>query len=134
MKEVMLWIVGTILITMIIIVGSGWIANPKLLIDVSSAPYSTSDYESGVFDCSNMAATLHNHLKKKGYEVTIHEGYVTLFFNDIHYHAWVVVDNTTIVESTSKAVITFSAYQYNTSKVYSSVDEANKYSKGEYVV
>jgi len=67
----------------------------KLIEDVQSAPYNTSDYKAGKFDCSNMHALLYDWLKLKGYDVKFVCGLGWYTYENIYYfqvaHCWVFV-------------------------------------------
>jgi len=67
-----------------------------LIEDVQSAPYNTSDYKAGKFDCSNMPALLYDWLKLKGYDVKFvcGLGWNTPYENTYYFqiaHCWVLV-------------------------------------------
>ena len=61
----------------------------RLQKDVLLAPYSVWDYEIHKFDCSNMAALLHDNLQTKGWNVSIAEGDHP---DRIYGHAWVEIN------------------------------------------
>ena len=62
----------------------------RLVCWVKSAPYNTTDYKAGVFDCSNMAALLHDWLEDHGYDIKIVLGYS---YN--HAHTWLLAGKLT---------------------------------------
>lgn len=89
--------------------------------DVESAPYKKTDYVRDVNDCSNMAATMVEHLDAKGYNAEIvvvqtRQSYCDKWnlIGRRGYHAFVIVDRQAIVEATYK-LITFSEGKYEDS-------------------
>lgn len=65
--------------------------------DVAAAPYNISDYEMDRFDCSNMAALLHDWLELKGYDVKVFVG-----MGNIYGHIWLLVGGYKYVISSSE--------------------------------
>ena len=55
---------------------------------IDKAPYCIYEYEVDVFDCSNMAALLHDHLERYNYDVCIIVGYCP---TNGTAHAWLKV-------------------------------------------
>jgi len=53
------------------IVNGAVINQTQLIKDIKACPYNISDYEQGVFDCSNMAKMLYDYLTEKGYRCCI---------------------------------------------------------------
>ena len=74
--------------------------------DVLSAPYNINQYEEGVFDCSQMAGVMEEHLTNNGWN-----SYIVVLENDRDdsSHAMVVVDagvRQYLVEPTTKEIRT----------------------------
>ena len=59
----------------------------RLIRDVQSAPYNTSDYKANEFDCSNMATLMYDWLKMHGYDIK----FVFTMGGNWLGHAWLVV-------------------------------------------
>ena len=53
------------------IVNGAVVNQTQLIKDVKACPYNISEYERGVFDCSNMAKMLYDFLTEKGYRCYI---------------------------------------------------------------
>ena len=81
----------------------------KLQKDIEEVPYETFEYVTDVFDCSNMAGMLTDHLDDAGYDaelVIVHSK-----VDRTCYHTFVIVDRKVIIEPTYK-LITFSEMEY----------------------
>ena len=81
----------------------------KLQKDIEEVPYETFEYATDVFDCSNMAGMLTDHLDDSGYNAEL-----VIVHSKVDrkcYHTFVIVDRKVIIEPTHK-LITFSEMEY----------------------
>jgi len=73
----------------------------KLQDDIEQAPYSSEDYISEVFDCSNMTNLLHDWLEQRGYNTKI----LVYYTDSKDSHTILLVDNKVLIESVKKRII-----------------------------
>ena len=73
----------------------------KLQYDIEQAPYSTEDYKSEVFDCSNMTNFLDDWLEQRGYDTKI----LVYYIDSKDSHAILLVDNKVLIESVKKRIL-----------------------------
>lgn len=107
--------------------------------DIANVSYQTYEYQTDIFDCSNMAGLMVTELDKLDYnaELVIVKSKVSKNC----YHTFVIIDREVIIEPTFK-LITFSEGKYgdfgsiewyiqtwNVIGVYSSIEDAGKRSK-----
>jgi len=87
------------------------LAMMSLINAVNEAPYNVSDYELGVFDCTNEGALLHDWLEERGYDVKVVVGR-----NGNTYtsgHLWLIVGNVDyIVKSHSETRVVLEEGSY----------------------
>lgn len=73
----------------------------RLQDDVSSCPYTSTEYQANIFDCSNMANMLDNWLESKGYE-----SWILIFskINPLESGHSIIMANGQLFEPTTKTL------------------------------
>lgn len=102
MKTLVVLLIVFVFLTLLVTGVKATVNFTQLQEDIDLCPYNTSDYVLKEFDCSNMAAQLHDHLEATGNYDNV---YLVLGGGNGSAHAWVQCDGVW-VEATAKKIMT----------------------------